>query len=217
MEVVDLQISKKEEEVNKTDMVGDTLRDQVLGYSKDFKTSWINLGRHLYAIWQDKLFYGWGFEKFEHYTEDELGLKKQLCQKLLKTYLFVEENEPQYLDVDFKESRDAVNVPNYDAVDVLRLARSKRELSRDDYAMLKAEVFDKGKDASVVRKELTAMMKERKEVDPEEERDNRNEAAIKKLLGALGVFKKDMEALKLISKDVLDEAEGLMKKLKDQI
>lgn len=217
MGVVDLQISKKQEEANKTDMVGDTIREQVVEYSKDFKTSWLNLGRHLYAIWQDKLFYGWGFEKFENYTEEELGLKKQLCQKLLKTYLFVEENEPQYLDVDFKGSRDAVNVPNYDAVDVLRLARSKRELNKHDYAMLKAEVFDKGKDASEVRKELTAIMKERKVVDPEEERDNRNEAAIKKLLGALDTFKKDMEVLKLISKDVLDEAEGLMKKLKEQI
>ncbi|HBG61492.1 MAG: hypothetical protein A2Y03_06090 [Omnitrophica WOR_2 bacterium GWF2_38_59] len=217
MQVVDLQISKKEEEANRTDMVGDTLRSQVLDYSKDFKTSWVNLGRHLYAIWQDKLFYGWGFEKFEHYTEEELGLKKQLCQKLLKTYLFVEQNEPQYLAVDFKDSREAVNVPNYDAVDVLRLARSKRELNKADYAKLKAEVFDKGKDASVVRKELTAIMKERKEVDPEEERDNRNEAAIKRLLGALGVFMKDMEVLKLAPKDIIKEADQLIKKLKEQI
>lgn len=217
MDVVDLSISKKEEEENKTDMVGDTIRDQVLVYSKDFKTSWINLGRHLYSIWQDKLFYGWGFEKFEHYTEDELGLKKQLCQKLLKTYLFVEQNEPQYLDADFKDSREALQVPNYDAVDVLRLARTKNELNKDDYAALKTQVFDKGKDASVVRKELTAMMKERKEVDPDEERDKRNEAAIKKLIGALGVFKKDMEVLKLISKDVLVEADDLIGKLKQQI
>ena len=217
MGVVDLQISKKEEEANKTDMVGDTIRDQVLDYAKDFKMSWLNLGRHLYAVWEDKMFYGWGFEKFENYTEDELGMKKSLCQKLLKTYLFVEQNESHYLDVDFKDSNEPINVPNYDAVDVLRMARSKKELNKDDYAQLKFQVFEKGKDASEVRKELTAMMKERKEVDPEEERDNRNEAAIKKLLGALGVFKKDMEALKLISKDVLDEAEVLINKLKEQM
>ena len=217
MEVVDLEISKKEEAENKTDKVGDTIREQILEYSKDFKTSWISLGRHLYSVWQDKLYFGWGFEKFEHYSEEELGLKKQVCLKLLKTYLFVEQNEPQYLDADFKDLRGAVNVPNFDAIDVLRVARTKKELLKDDYMKLKKDVFDKGKDASVVRRELTAIIKERKQVDSEEERELRNEASIKKLLGALGVFKKDMEVLKLIPSDIISEAEALINKLKEQV
>ena len=92
----------------------------------------------------------------------------------------------------------------------------KKELLKDDYIKLKKAVFDKGKDASTVRQDLTAIMKERKPVDPEEERDKRNEAAIRKLYNALDAFKKDMEVLKLLPGDIVEEAQGLMSKLEGQ-
>jgi hypothetical protein len=49
------------------------------------------LGQNLYTAWRDKLYYTWGFEKFEDYTQEELGFKKQLAIKLLKTYFFLEQ------------------------------------------------------------------------------------------------------------------------------
>ena len=217
MSVVDLSISKKQEEANKTDMVGDQIREDILEYAKNFKTSWVSLGRHLYAIHQDKMFFGWGYDKFEDYTEQELGLKKSLCMKLLKVYLFIEEDEPQYLDQNFLEESEAINVPSYDAMDVLRAAKSKDELVKSDYDRLRKFVFDKGKDAGEVRKELTSIMKERKPVDPEQEREQRSLQAIKKVVSALGTFYKDMDALKLIPADVVEEAKELMKKLASQI
>ncbi|MFT5169892.1 MAG: hypothetical protein ACI9F2_000597 [Lysobacterales bacterium] len=217
MTVVDLSISKKKEDANHTDMLGDRMREDILEYAKDFKTSWVSLGRHLYAIHQDKMFHAWGFEKFENYVEDELGLKKSLCLKLLKAYLFIETDEPQYLEKGFTAHNDTLNVPNYDAIDVLRTAKSKKELIADDYDHLRKFVFDKGKDAGEVRKELGVMMKERKHVDPEEERDNRNEKAIKKMISALGTFSKDMDALKLIRADLVEEAKGLMSKLSQEV
>ncbi len=39
MTVVDLSISKRKEIENQTDMVGDAIRDRVIAFSKDFKTS----------------------------------------------------------------------------------------------------------------------------------------------------------------------------------
>ncbi len=217
MSVVDLSISKKEEEADKTDMIGDQIREDVLKYSKEFKMSWLNLGRHLYTVHQDKMFHAWGFDKFEDYTEEEVGLKKTLCLKLLKAYLFVEQDEPQYLDKSFAEDKEAVNVPNYDAVDVLRLAKSKKELVKDDYDRLRKYVFDKGKDAGEVRKELGTMIKERTPVDPEEERQNRSNQSVKKLISALGTFYKDMDAIKLLPAGLVDEAKDLMQKLAAEI
>jgi len=217
MTVVDLSISKKKEEENKLEFINDTLREETLDYAKNFKTSWLNLGRHLYAIWQDKLYHTWGYEKFEDYTEKEVGIKKSLCLKLLKAYLFVEQDEPVYLEKNFSQVRKAVNVPGYDAVDVLRLAKSKKDLLADDYAKLRGDVFERGIDAKEVRKDLTAMMKERKLIDPEEEREQRNEAAIKKLIGAMEIFKKDMEALKLIPGDLIEEVKQLKEKLAGQV
>ena len=217
MEVVDLSISKKEEEANRTDFVGDVLRNETVEFAKKFKTSWLNLGRHLYAIYQDKLFYGWGYNKFEDYTEQELGLKKSLCSKLLRAYLFIEQDEPVYLDENYIKDNEPVKVPGYDAVDVLRMAKGKRELTKDDYSYLRGIVFDKGKDVGEVRKELTALMKERKPIDPEEEREKRNTASIKKVLNALTSFKQDMDVLKLISPEVVEKTDALIENLTSQL
>ncbi|MCK5013258.1 MAG: hypothetical protein KAS66_05520 [Candidatus Omnitrophica bacterium] len=212
-----LEVLNNKRTENKADVTSELLRSQILDYSKKFKTSWVNLGQALCSVWRDKLYYAWGYDRFEYYTEQEVGLPKQMSLKLLKTYFFLESEEPAYLKKEFSETREAVQVPGYEAVNVLRLAKQKKELLRDDYVKLKKDVFDKGKDASLVRKDLVALMKERKPVDPEEERDKRNEAAIRKLYDALNSFKKDMEVLKLIPDNIINEASDLMSKLEGQL
>ena len=217
MPVVDLSISKKEQEKIKLEGINNKIRDEIVEYTKNFKISWLNLGRHLYAVWQDKLYHGWGFEKFEDYTEKELGLKRSICLKLLKAYLFIETDEPLYLEKDFSQNREAVKVPGYEEVGVLRLAKAKKEILAQDYAKLRHDAFEKGAVAADLRRDLTAIMKERKPVDPEEERELRNEQAIKKLITAMDSFKKDMEALKLIPAEIIEEIKTLKGKLQSQI
>lgn len=207
-------------ELRKHDKAGaltDDIRSRAHDLCKTFKTSWVQLGQILYTVYRDKLYYGWGYEKLEDYTARELGFKKQLAMRMLKSYLFLEQDEPAYLDKNFSQMREAPRVPSLDAVNVLRLAKAKRELLAQDYQQLKKAVFDKGKDATVVRKELTALMKERKPVDPDEEREKRNEAAIRKLIGSLRLFQKDMTALKLIPHEVVEQAEGLMERLNREL
>jgi len=197
--------------------VSSSLRREVLQYSKDFKTSWIKLGQHLFSIYRDHHYEGWGYDKFEQYTEQELGITKALSLKLLKTYIFIEEEEPAYLKKDYSESREPIQVPGYEEVNALRLARGKKDLQRQDFGMLKKSVFEKGKSAGAIRKDLTAMMRERKQVDPEEERDLRNEASIRKLVSALKMFNRDMESLKLISPNIIGESKLLMERLEKQL
>ena len=199
------------------DVPSELLRSQIRKHSKSFKTSWVNLGQALYSVWKDKLFYAWGYDKFEYYVEQEVGLPKQLSLKLLKSYFFLEQEEPDYLKREFNEARDASKVPGYEAVNVLRLAKQRKDLLKDDYLKLKRAVFDKGKNASLVRQDLMAIIRERKAIDPEAERDKRNELAIRKLVNALNSFKMDMEVLKLISDDIVDEAKQLMTKLEKQL
>lgn len=201
----------------KSSITADVIRDQLIQYSKDFKTCWVNLGQNLYPVYKDKLFRAWGFEKFEDYTEKELGVNKETATKLLKTYFFLEQEEPAYLSKDFQAERDAHQVPGYDAINVLRLARQKKELNKKDYDQLREAVFEKGQDVAEVRKDLVALMKQRKEVDPDEERQQRNLAALRKLANALKSFQKDMEVLKLSSPELVDEATALLKKLQEEI
>ncbi len=195
----------------------DILRAQILEYSKDFKTSWVKLGQALYAVYNDKIYKLWGFEKFEYYTEKEVGLKKPVAMKLLKTYYFLENEEPTYLKDEYKDSVQAATVPNYDTVNVLRLAKNNKELNKDDYNKLKIDVFEKGRDSVAIRKDLTQMMKERKEVDADEEREKRSVAAVRRLLNAFRSFKRDMEVLKLLPENIVKETEAAMQKLELEI
>ena len=189
------------------------LRIHIAQHAKDFKLSWVQLGQGLYSVWRDKLYQSWEFEKFEDYVVRELGLKKPLALKLVKTYFFVEQDEPVYLKKEFAENRETSHVPSYESLDVLRLARSRKELTREDYTKLRKDIFEKGKEASVVRKDLTAIMKERKKVDPLQEREVRHEQSVRRLVAALRSFKKDMETLKLAEPDIIEEAEELLKRL----
>jgi hypothetical protein len=211
MDTLDTSMDKRSK--TRPDITSEILRSQIREHSKNFKTSWVNLGQALYSVWKDKLFYAWGYDKFEYYVEQEVGLPKQLSLKLLKSYFFLEQEEPEYLKRDFNEKRDASKVPGYEAVNVLRLAKQRKELFKEDYLKLKRDVFDKGRGASSVRHDLTALLKERKPIDPEEERDTRNVAAIRKLFNALNSFDKDMEALKLIPDEIVKEAKELMTKV----
>jgi len=192
------------------------LRANIAQHAKDFKLSWVSLGQGLYSVWRDKLYHSWEFDKFEDYVVRELGLKKPLALKLVKTYFFVEQDEPVYLKKEFAEARDTAVIPGYEGLDVLRLARSRKELTREDYTKLRKDIFEKGKEASLVRKDLTAIIKERKKVDPEQAREDRHEQSVRRLVAALRSFKKDMETLKLADPDIIDEAEELLKRLEEQ-
>ncbi len=195
------------------DIQQEDLRQHIMTHAKDFKLAWVSLGQGLYAVWRDKLFAGWGYEKFEDYVTRELGLKKPMALKLVKTYFFVEQEEPLYLKKEFSEEREASVVPGIEGLDVLRQARRHKELNKTDYVKLRKDIFEKGKDAVEVKKDLTALIKERKQLDPDEEREKRHQASVKRFMSALKLFKKDMETLNLAEAGIIEEAEELLQKL----
>ena len=195
----------------------DELRARLLHSSKDFKIAWVELGQSLFTVYDDKLFHVWGHENFEDYVEKELGLPKSFAIKLVKTYAFVEQEEPVYLTKNFGDETQASLLPSFETLDLLRRARKTKELTKQDYIKLRKDVFEKGKGAAEVRKDLTAIIKERKQVNPDEEREKRNLASVKKFFTALKTFTQDMETLKLIPADIVKESEMLMKRIEDEL
>lgn len=195
--------------------LSEDLRNNLTHNAKNFKTSWIFLGQALYTVWRDKLFHAWGHEKFEDYVVNELGMKNTLAMKLVKTYFFVEQQEPEYLQKEFAEGREAAVIPSYEPLDVLRLARKEKDLTREDYQKLREQVFVKGKDAVEVKKELTAMIKERKQVDPDVEREKRNKASIARMISCLKLFVGDMNLFKLCDHSITEASEDLLNKLQE--
>ncbi len=193
------------------------LRQQIQNHAKDFKSSWVKLAEALYTVYNDKIYKLWGYEKFEYYVEKEIGIKKQVAMRLLKTYYFLEQEEPAYLKSDYVQTAEAVMVPSYDTVNVLRLAKRNKELPKDEYEKLKTKVFEEGKDAPTIRKDLSALMKQRKELDPDEERENRSVLSVRRFLNAFRSFKKDVEVLKLLPSEMIEELELFMRKLEGEI
>jgi hypothetical protein len=190
-------------------MQTETLRNELTANAKTFKTSWIFLGQSLYTVWRDKLYHQWGHEKFEDYLIKELGMKKALGMKLVKTYFFVEEQEPEYLKAEFSSGREVAIIPSYEPLDVLRRARADRNLTREDYSTLRDKVFKKGTDASQLNKDLTSMIKERKKIDPDQEIEARYNKSIKKFIAAIKEFTRDMHSLNPSDTGIIEKAEEL--------
>lgn len=194
-----------------------SFRYQVLQSVKKFKTSWVELGQALYSVWKDKLYKDWGFLTFEAYTSKEIGVQKQTATKLLKSYYFLEKEEPAYLDKGSAEADKVASLPTYEAINLLRLAKNKKGLNENDYASLKKEVFEKGKEAREIRKGLTALIRERQDLTPEEARKKRTETALKRFLTTLKSLKRDLEMSKMVSAGILKDTDALIKKIEAEI
>jgi len=194
-----------------------SLRYHVLKNAKDFKTSWVELGRALYSVHKDKLYKEWGYTTFDIYTAKEIGIRKQTALKLLKSYYFLEKEEPLYLKREYAESQEASSLPSLDSIDVLRLAKNKKVLDEEDYANLKKEVFEKGKDAADLKRGLAVMIRERQEFEPEEAQRRKKVAAVRRLIGTLKALKKEVEISKLLPVSIIKEAAALIDKLEGEI
>jgi hypothetical protein len=193
------------------------LRRQILEAAKNFKTSWIELGRSLYCVWKDRLYKEWGYNNFDMYASKEIGIRKQTAMKLLRSYYFLEKEEPDCLRSQYSDRAKVNTLPTYESIDVLRLAKNKKELSVQDYINLKDEILQKGKQAKDVRKELTALIRQRQELEPEEAREQRRTATLKRFLSVLKSLKEEIKSSKLVSATLIKQTDSLITKLESEI
>ena len=137
--------------------------------------------------------------------------------KLLRSYYFLEKEEPAYLKDDYVTSADAAKVPGYEAVDLLRKAKDKKTLDSEDYTKLKKDIFEDGKDVQQLRRDLTSLIKQREELEPEEAYKKRRLATLRRFIGSLKALKQEAEISKLLPAPLIKEAQELIKKIEEQI
>jgi len=190
-----------------------SLRYHILESAKNFKCSWIELGRSLYSVYKDKTYKEWGYLNFDIYVAREIGIRKQTAMKLLKSYYFLEKEEPQYLKSDYAESAKPANIPSYESVDILRQAKNKKALDEEDYSNLKKDIFEKGKDAREVKKNLGVIIRQRQELEPEEAQEKRKRATVSRLLGQLRQLKQEVAVLKLLPAPLVKDLDDLIKNI----
>lgn len=195
----------------------DSMRYHVLESAKNFKTSWIELGRSLYTVWRDKLYKDWGYGTFDIYTVKEIGIKKPTAMKLLRSYYFLEKEEPAYLKSDYAETTEVAKVASFEAVDLLRKAKDKKTLDAQDYSKLKKDILEDGVDAQQVKRDLTSLIRSREELEPEEAYKKKRTATLRRFLGNLKALKQEAEISKLLPAALIKDAQELIKKIEEQI
>jgi hypothetical protein len=189
----------------------DSLRYHVLESAKNFKSSWIELGRSLYAVWKDKKYKEWGYTGFEAYAAREIGIRQQTAMKLLKSYYFLEKEEPQYLKDEYSSAALPANIPGYESVNLLRQAKNNKNLDEEDYSDFKKEVFEKGRDPRDLKKSLGVIIRQRQELDPEAAALKRRNAVLNRLLGQLKSLKQEVQALKLLPAPLIRDLDELIR------
>jgi hypothetical protein len=195
----------------------DSIRYRVLQSAKNFKTSWIDLGQALYSVWKDKAYKEWGYITFDAYTQKEIGIKKPTAMKLLKSYYFLEKEEPAYLAKENSEAQPVASAPSFESVNLLRLAKDKNAIDREDYQRFKKDVLELGKDPGQFKKDLTSLMREREELDPDQARQKRKAASVKRLISTLKTLKTDIETQKFLPISLVKEVSLLINKLESEI
>lgn len=207
-------IERIESRMQNTDK--DSVRHMVLRNAKSFKESWIGLGQTLYSVWKDKLYREWGYEKFDTYTSKEIGIRKQTALKLLRSYFFLEKEEPDCVRNGFGNVETAGSIPTFEAIDTLRLASNKK-LDKSDYINMRHKVLRDGADAREVKKDLTQLMREREELDPDEVREKKREALIKRYVTALKSMREELKVSKMLPAQILNDIDKLLARLDTEL
>ncbi|MEE8380752.1 MAG: hypothetical protein V3R78_02585 [Thermodesulfobacteriota bacterium] len=194
-----------------------SLRYQTLQSAKRFKTSWVELGQYLHTVWREKHYKSWGYVSFESYCTKETGIRPSTALKLLRSYYFLERDEPAFLKEKLIDSDKVVELPNFRSVDILRLAKDKKDLNNEDYKTLRYSVLDKGEEPKEVRNKLKDILESYKELDPEEEKKKRYTTTINRFLSMLKNLQREIEHSGMLSKEIVKEVDQLIAKIEAEM
>ena len=208
-------ISQIEEKMGEIDE--ESLRYQTLQSARRFKTSWIELGQYLQTVWRDKHYKNWGYTSFESYCNKEIAIKQSTALKLLRSYYFLEREEPSFLKTKLADSDNVVKLPSCDSVDILRLAKDKKGLNEKDYKTLRYRVMDEAEEPKEVRSELRSILESYPEAHSEDEKKRKQQATVKRFLGTLKNLRKEIEGSGLLSKKLTMEIDQLIVKIESEL
>ena len=195
----------------------ETLREKTAETAKRHKASWIQLGQYLFSIHRDKLYKSWGFLAFDSYCRKELHIKETTAAKLLKSYYFLEKEEPHIAKANYLEGESPSVVPDYESVNLLRLAKNNKNITPQEFAQIRSSVIQNGKEPKEVREQVKKLLSDQEIKDPSEVRRTRRNAAIKRIVSVITMAKKELQNENLLPETLLKQMSQLVDKLQEQI
>ncbi|MBU4304928.1 MAG: hypothetical protein KJ893_04820 [Candidatus Omnitrophica bacterium] len=194
-----------------------SLRHAVLACAKSFKSSWIDLGQYLVTIHKDKEYKVWGYSTFEVYCAKEIGIRKETAAKLIRSYRFLEEEEPEYVKKDYLESADTQKVPSCEAVNMLRQVKQNKDIGIADYERMKRQVLEEGKGEKEVKDVYRSMLQAVRESDPEEARREKKLNYLRRMISTVRSIKRELEINKLLPAKVITSLEKVIADIEQEL
>ena len=200
------------------DETTDSLREKTQEAARRHKASWVALGQYLLTIHKEKLYKKWGHLTFEAYCMKELHMKQASAAKLVRSYSYLEREQPELAASAGQGEAPPENLPGYESVNLLRLAEANSKFTPRDVAEIKTVVFQKALEPPEVRAKIKAILESREEEkDPAEVRNARRNAVLKRLVTVLTSAKNELTNTKLVPSYLLKQMEDLVSKLQDQL
>ena len=193
--------------------VTEEVRAEVIRAAKQFKTGWVDLGRVLFDVYKNKLFKAWGYDSFDGYIHKEISIKKPTALKLLRSYFFVEEHEPSYLTNCTEVNSSPSELPEYESLDILRKIKDSPALQPEDYVQVRESAFSGEKDATMIKKEVSSLLKQRAEEVGEDVAGTRSRAQIKRLVTGLKNLNRELAGQDLLTDELASELASLVDKI----
>lgn len=198
-------------------MANEELREKTVEIAKKHKASWIQLGQHLFSIYKNKLYKEWGYQAFETYCQKELSIREATASKLIKSYSFLEREEPRIVKPDFTEEEAPRKIPDYEAVNVLRLAKNNKNIPTNEFAELRNDVLNEGKEVKEVRAQVKKILETHAPKETPEMKDQKRNSVLRRLIGFLNGAKTQLEEGDLVPDYLLKQIDALAQKLSDQL
>ncbi len=198
-------------------VIEEEIRGKTLQTAKSYKASWIELGRYLQTIYKDKMYKSWGFLAFETYCKKELGMKEAMASKIIKSFAFLETEEPKLTKPEFFEKETARPVPDLEALNTLRLAKNNKNIPAEDFAEMKESVLERGVGQEEIRAKVKKIVEETQDTESTEFKKTKRNGVLRRAISALSAVRKECSDSKLIPNYLLEQIFELTVKLEDQL
>lgn len=194
------------------DLPEDSMRRRVLECARQFKASWVDLGRMLSEVRREGLWREWGYASFEAYCAKELFIRKQTADKLTMSYGFLSRHEPSL--VRDESPRPA---PAFELIEVLSRAEAAGRLPESGWREMRDEILDSPPTPSALNRQLSerygfAPRPEPRRAGPDAERLRKLLAMARRLAGACAAEKcvprAVSERAKALADDIAELAEA---------
>lgn len=193
-----------------------TFRYRVLETCRRFKTTWIELGQALFQANRDKSYMEWGFLTFEGYCSQELGIKKGTALKLLRSYQFLEDEEPKALEQALNGPATE-KYPDLDSVHLLRLAKNNKNIDEKDYERIRKKVMEDVREPDDVRKEVKMLTERAPQRESGDLRAERRVKFLNRVVRAIEQMKLEAMANKFLPGRILDNMDKLSEEVEREI